>query len=95
MSSVGFRIHGGIGEVEAAMACWNKISPASPYLVAVRFGVNKGPVIVSVTRSAGSLWILAIDVSFRGICWMVSRVATPASSFNVFCGKIWFPQPSG
>jgi hypothetical protein len=35
MSFVGFRVHGGIGEVEAAMARWNKVSPASSYLVGV------------------------------------------------------------
>jgi hypothetical protein len=48
------------------------VSPASPYLAGVQFGVNNGPVRVSIARSVGSLQILAIGVSFKGICWMVS-----------------------
>jgi hypothetical protein len=64
MSSFGFRVFGGIGEVEAAMVCWNKVSLASPYLVGIRFGVNEEPVGVSIAKSVGSLR-LAICVSFR------------------------------
>jgi hypothetical protein len=37
-----------IGEVELVMVRWNMVSPASPHLVGIRFGVNEGPMRVSL-----------------------------------------------
>jgi hypothetical protein len=87
MVFIAFCLPNDIGEVEAAVAHWNKASPASPHLVGIQFGVDEGNVRVSVARSVGSLRILAFGVSIKGMCWMVSGVATSTSSFAVFCGK--------
>jgi hypothetical protein len=62
MVSFGFRLPRDISEVEVAVAHWNKVSPASPHIVGIRFGVNEGPVRVSVARLVGSLRILAVGV---------------------------------
>ena len=43
------------------MACWNKVSPVSPYLDDVQSGAGEGPVRVCVPRSVGSLQILAVE----------------------------------
>lgn len=78
------------------MARWNnKVSPASPNLKGLCFSVNEGPKTVSVTRSFGSLQILAVGVSIEGNSWMVFGVVTLTSSFAVFCSKIRFLLPSG
>ena len=76
------------------MACWNKVSPVSPYLDDVRSGAGEGPVRVCVPRSVGSLQILAVCVSFKEYFWLAFGVATTTSSSVLFCGLTRFLQPS-
>ena len=76
------------------MACWNKVSPVSPYLDDVRSGAGEGPVRVCVPRSVGSLQILAVGVSFKEYFWLAFGVATTTSSSVLFCGLSRFLQPS-
>ena len=76
------------------MACWNKVSPVSPYLDDVRSGAGEGPVRVCVPRSVGSLQILAVGVSFKEYFWLAFGVATTTSSSVLFCGLTRFLQPS-
>ncbi|XBJ19953.1 hypothetical protein VPH35_010861 [Triticum aestivum] len=91
---LGFCFSGGIDEVVATMACWNKVSPVSPYLDDFRFGAGEGPVRVCVPRSVGSLQILAVGVSFKEYFWLAFGVATSTSSSVLFCGLTRFLQPS-
>ena len=76
------------------MTLWNKVSPAFPYFDDVRSGTDDGQVRVSSARSEGSLQIFAIDVSIRRCNWLFFVVATSTSSFDIFCDKIRFLQPS-
>ena len=91
---LGFCFSGGIDEVVATMACWNKVSPVSPYLDDVQSGAGEGPVRVCVPRSVGSLQILAVCVSFKEYFWLAFGVATTTSSSVLFCGLSRFLQPS-
>ena len=76
------------------MAHWNKVSPASPYLVNVS-SVGEGPVRVAAVRSVGLHWILAVGVSFKGICSLIYGGTSSISSFVWVYGKVRFLQPSG
>ena len=76
------------------MTLWNKVSPAFSYLDDVRFGADDGQVGVSSARSEGSLQIFAVGVSINRCGWLSFVVATSTSSFDLFCDKIWFLQPS-
>lgn len=49
------------------MAHWNKVSPASSYLVDIQSGVDKGLVRVWFVRSVGSLHILVVIVMAFGV----------------------------
>jgi uncharacterized membrane protein len=75
-------------EVEAAMSCQNKVSPASPYFKvnAVHFIINEGlvKVVSRLTRSFGSLRILAVGASIKGNSRMLFGVLTSMS----FLGKL-------
>ena len=51
-------VFGIIDKVVWTMTHWNKVSPAFPYLVDVRFGVGEGLVRVWSVRFVGSLQIL-------------------------------------
>uniref|UniRef100_A0A8R7QKI1 Uncharacterized protein n=1 Tax=Triticum urartu TaxID=4572 RepID=A0A8R7QKI1_TRIUA len=75
-----FCFSGDIDEVMATMACWNKVSPVSPYLDDVRSGAGERPVRVCVPRSVGSLQILAVRVSFKERLWLAFGVVTTTSS---------------
>ena len=73
---------------------WNKVSLAFPYLDDVRFGADDGQVRASSYRSEDSLQIFAVGVSIRRCSWLSFVVATMTSSFDIFCDKIRFLQPS-
>lgn len=88
-----FCFPGDIDEVVTAMACWNNASPVSPYLDDVWFGADEGLVRVRVPRFAGSLQILAVDVSFMESYWLTIGATTSASSSVLFCGMVRFLQP--
>ena len=83
-----------IDEVVVTMTLWNKVSPAFPYLDDVRSSADDGQVGVSSARSEGSLQIFAVGVSIRRCSWLSFVVATSTSSFDMFCDKIRFLQPS-
>lgn len=91
---LGFCFFGGIDEVVATMAYWNKVSPVSPYLDDVRSGADEGPVRVCVSRSVVSFRILAVCVFFKKSIWLAVGVATSTSSYLLFCGLARFLQPS-
>ena len=76
------------------MTLWNKVSPVFPYLDDVRSGADDGQVGVSSARSEGSLQIFAVGVSIRRCSWLSFVVATSTTSFDLFCYKIRFLQPS-
>ena len=78
----------------ATITVWNKVSPAFPYLDDVRSGTDDGQVRVSSARSEGSLQIFAVGVSIRRCSCLSFVVATSTSSFDLFCDKIRFLQPS-
>ena len=90
----GFDLHSGIGVVVATMASWNKVSPASPYLVNISC-IGEGAVRVGVVRSVDFLWILIIGVLFKGSFSLVYGGTSSMSSFVWICGKVRFLQPSG
>ena len=92
MFSFGFCLPSGIGEVTAAMTCWNKVSPASPYLEGIRFNINEGHVRVCVARSVGSLRILVVGVSIKWSNCLVIGAETSTSSV-VLCSTIRFLPP--
>ena len=82
---LGFCFSGGIDEVVATMACWNKVSPVSPYLDGVRPGASEGPVRVCVPRYVVSLQILAVYV-FQGEI----LAAFWCGNFDIFfCVVLW------
>jgi len=83
-----------IDEVVVTMTLWNKVSPAFSYLDDVRFGADDGQVRVSSAISEGSLQIFAVGVSIRRCSCLSFVVATSTSSFDLFCDKIRFLQPS-
>ena len=76
------------------MTLWNKVSPAFPYLDDIRSSADDGQVGVSSARSEGSLQIFAVGVTIRRCSWLSFVVVTSTSSFDLFCDKIRFLQPS-
>ena len=76
------------------MTLWNKVPHAFFYLDDVRSGVDDGQVGLSSARSEGSLQIFAVGVSINRCGWLSFVVATSTSSFDIFCDKIRFLQPS-
>ena len=86
MLGFGFGLHNGISVVVATMASWNKVSPASPYLVNVS-GVGEEAVRVGAIKSVGFLWILTVGVSFKGSCSLVYGGTSSISSFVWIYGK--------
>ena len=76
------------------MTLWNKVSPAFPYFDDVCSGADDGQVRVSSARSEGSLQIFTVGVSIRSYSWLSFVVAISTSSFDLFCDKIRFLQPS-
>ena len=48
----------------------------------------------SSARSESSLHVFAVGVSIRRCSWLSFVVATSTSSFDIFCDKIRFLQPS-
>ena len=73
---------------------WNKVSPAFPYLDDVRSGADDSQVRASFARSEENLQIFAVGVSIRKFSWLSFVVETSTSSFDFFCVKIRFLQPS-
>ena len=78
----------------ATMTFWNKVSSTFSYLDDVRSSADDSQVRVSSVRSECSLQIFAVGVSIRRCSWLSFVVATSTSSFDVFCDKIRFLQPS-
>jgi len=80
--------------VAATIIFWNKVSPAFPYCDDVLSDADDGQVGVSFARSEGSLQIFAVSVSIKRCSWLSFVVVISTSSFDLFCGKIRFLQPS-
>ena len=76
------------------MTFWNKVSPAFPNLDDVHSGADDGQARASSARSEDSLQIFAVGVSISRCSWLSFVVATLTSSFDIFCDKIRFLQPS-
>ena len=56
----------GTHKVVATMKHSNNVSPASPYLIDIRFGVDEGPMKICSVRSVGFEILVAVGVFIRG-----------------------------
>ena len=76
------------------MTLCNKVFTAFSYLDDIRFDIDKGLIRVGSVRFEGFIEIFVVDVSIRRCSWLSFVVVISTSSFDLFCDKIWFLQPS-
>jgi len=79
----------GTHKVVATMKHSNNVSPASPYLIDIRFGVDEGPMKICSVRSVGFEILVAVGVFIRGNNQLALFTIISTSSYVLFYCKVW------